>query len=258
MKFNFKKKFGQNFLQDKKVISDIASSIKPNKNDLIIEIGPGSGALTNELAKYNCPLLCYEIDTDVKVYLDQINKDNFNVIYDDFLNRDIKNDISNYKYEKLYIVGNLPYYITTPIIMHILDSKVEIENMVFMVQKEVADRFSALPKSKEYGSISVFLNYYFNVEKLFVVNKNKFYPVPNVDSAVIKFTSKNEKLIVDFEKFNKLVKDSFMMKRKNLRNNLKNYDLDKISNILAEHGLSLANRAEDLSYDIFVDIANKY
>ena len=258
MKFNFKKKFGQNFLQDKKIISDIASSIQPNKNDLIIEIGPGSGALTNELAKYDCPLLCYEIDTDVQVYLDQIKKENFKVIFDDFLNRDIKNDLSGYNYEKLYIIGNLPYYITTPIIMHILDSKLKVENMVFMVQKEVADRFSAKPKTKEYGSISVFLNYYYNVDKLFVVNKNKFYPVPNVDSAVIKFTSKKDRIAVDFEKFNKLVKDSFMMKRKNLRNNLKNYDLDKINNILALHNLNLTNRAEDLSYEVFVDIANKY
>lgn len=257
MKFNFKKKYGQNFLQDKKVISDIALSINPNKNDLIIEIGPGSGALTKELVNYECPLLCYEIDTDVKNYLDQINKDNFTIIYDDFLNRDLKKDLSNYQYEKLYIIGNLPYYITTPIIMHILESKVEVENMVFMVQKEVADRFSAKPNTKEYGSISVFLNYYYDIEKLFVVNKNKFYPVPNVDSAVIKFTSKKEKLTVDFDKFNRLVKDAFMMKRKNLRNNLRNYNLEKIDLILKEHNLSLANRAEDLSFDIFVDIANK-
>ena len=257
MKFNFKKKYGQNFLQDKKVISDIALSINPNKNDLIIEIGPGSGALTKELVNYECPLLCYEIDTDVKNYLDQINKDNFTIIYDDFLNRDIKNDIINYKYEKLYIVGNLPYYITTPIIMHILESQVEVENMVFMVQKEVADRFSAKPNTKEYGSISVFLNYYYDIEKLFVVNKNKFYPVPNVDSAVIRFIAKSNRLNVDFDKFNRLVKDAFMMKRKNLRNNLRNYNLEKIDLILKEHNLSLANRAEDLSYDIFVDIANK-
>lgn len=257
MKFNFKKKFGQNFLQDNNVIYNIAHSIEPTENDLIIEIGPGAGALTKELKKFGSNVLCYEIDTEVDEYLSKLKDDKLNVIYDDFLNRDIKEDIKYIKYDRLFIIGNLPYYITTPIIMHILDSNLDIEDLVFMVQKEVADRFSAKPNSKEYGSITVFLNYFYTIYKLFIVSKNKFYPVPNVDSAVIKL-SKKDRVEVDFDKFNKLVKDSFKMKRKNLRNNLKEYDLDKINEILNEHEYDLTNRAEDLSYEIFVDIANKY
>ena len=126
-----------------------------------------------------------------------------------------------------------------------------------MVQKEVADRFSADVNSRDYGSITVFLNYFFDIKKLFVVSKNKFYPVPGVDSAVIKFTRKDDLIDVDFDKFNRLVKNSFQFKRKNLRNNLKGYDKDKVNAILGEYGYSLDDRAENLSYDIFVDIANR-
>lgn len=127
-----------------------------------------------------------------------------------------------------------------------------------MVQKEVADRFSAKPRSREYGSITVFLNYYFDVQKLFVVGKNNFVPKPNVDSAVIKLTSKRDKMEVNVDNFNKLVRDSFQFKRKNLNNNLKNYDKDKINIILEYSGYSLNNRAEDLPYDVFVKLANEY
>jgi 16S rRNA (adenine1518-N6/adenine1519-N6)-dimethyltransferase len=128
--------------------------------------------------------------------------------------------------------------------------------MVFMVQKEVAERFSAKPKSREYGSISVFLNYYYNIKNLFIVPKKCFYPVPGVDSAVIALSSKDNLLDVDVDKFNKLVKNSFQFKRKNLRNNLRPYDLEKINSVLEKHGFSLDNRAEDLPYEVFVDIAN--
>ena len=125
-----------------------------------------------------------------------------------------------------------------------------------MVQKEVAERFSSNPGSKDYGSISVLLNYYFDIKKLFNVSRNKFYPVPNVDSSVIKLTKKENIFKVDFDKFNKLVRDSFQFKRKNIRNNLKKYDLEKIDSILKKYGFSINNRAEELSYDIFVELAN--
>lgn len=256
--FNFKKKFGQNFLNNKAIISNIVHSIEPTENDLIIEIGPGGGALTSLLKNFNCNVLCYEIDTEVSKYLSLLESDKLKVIYDDFLKRDVIEDIKNIDYDKLYIIGNLPYYITTPIVTKIIETNLDVQEMVFMVQKEVADRFSASVKTKEYGSISVFLNYFYEVKRLFIVGKNNFYPVPGVDSAVIKFSKRENKLPVDFDKFNKLVKSSFQFKRKNLRNNLGNYDREKINSILNEHGLSLDNRAEDLSYEVFVDIANKY
>lgn len=252
----FKKKFGQNFLNDKSIINNITSSINPTKDDLIIEIGPGSGALTKNLVKYNSNLICYEVDKDLENTLNQIKNDKTQIIFDDFLKRDIQNDISRINYKNLYIIGNLPYYITTPIILSIIESRVDVKEMVFMVQKEVAERFSAKPGTKEYGSISVLLNYYFDIKKLFDVSRNKFYPVPNVDSSVIKLVKKDNILPVDFERFNKLVKDSFQYKRKNIRNNLKAYDLNKVEGVLTKYGYSLSSRSEELSYEIFVELAN--
>ena len=188
--------------------------------------------------------------------LSKFENEKTKIIFDDFLKRDILSDIKEIKYNKLFIIGNLPYYITTPIILSIIESSLNVENMVFMVQKEVADRFSSNPGSKEYGSISVLLNYYFNIKKLFDVSRTKFYPVPNVDSSVIKFEKKDYLIPVDFEKFNKLVRDSFQFKRKNIKNNLKGYDLNKIDEVLKKYSFSLSSRAEELSMDIFVDIAN--
>lgn len=257
MKFNFKKKYGQNFLNDEKVISNIANSIHPNENDLVIEIGPGSGALTKYLKGFNCNVICYEIDTELDQYLSKYKSDKLNIIYNDFLKCDVISDISKIKYENLYIIGNLPYYITTPIILRIIELNLNIKEMVFMVQKEVAKRFSSKPGNREYGSITVLLNYFYNIESLFVVNRSKFTPVPNVDSAVIKFNSK-ESLSVDFDKFNKFIKDAFLMKRKNLRNNLKNYDLDKIDSILSKYGFSISNRAEEIPLEVFIEIINNY
>ena len=254
--FNFKKKFGQNFLQDNNIIYKIVDSIGATKDDLVIEIGPGGGALTKYITKIGCKYLGYEIDTDVKQFLSSYESDDVKFIYDDFLNRDISDDIQDIKFNNLYIVGNLPYYITTPIILKIIEARLNVTNMVFMVQNEVADRFSAKPKSREYGSISVLMNYFYNIKKLFIVPKKCFYPVPGVDSAVIGLSTKEDLLDVDFNKFNSLVRNSFQFKRKNLRNNLRSYNLENINNILNKHGYSLDNRAEDLPYEVFVDIAN--
>lgn len=257
MGFNFKKKYGQNFLQDKSIINNIVNSIDASENDLIIEIGPGAGALTKELAKKDCYILAYEIDMDTMEYLSFLENDKVKIIYDDFLKRNIKEDIKDIPYDNLYIIGNLPYYITTPIITNIIESESEAKELIFMVQKEVAERFTAKVSTREYGSISVFLNYFYDIKKLFIVDRRKFYPVPNVDSAVVKL-EKKEKIPVDIDKFNKIVRDSFKFKRKNLRNNLKGYDLKKIASILDDHGLTLDNRAENLNYIVFVDLANKY
>ena len=254
--FNFKKKFGQNFLQDNNVIYKIVDSIGATEKDLVIEIGPGGGALTKYIKMIGCKYIGYEIDLEVHKFLDQYENADFYFIFDDFLNRNVAEDIKDIPYENLYIVGNLPYYITTPIILKIIEARLNVKNMVFMVQKEVAERFSAKPKSREYGSISVFLNYYYNIKNLFIVPKKCFYPVPGVDSAVIALSSKDNLLDVDVDKFNKLVKNSFQFKRKNLRNNLRPYDLEKINSVLEKHGFSLDNRAEDLPYEVFVDIAN--
>ncbi len=253
MDFNFKKRYGQNFLQDKNIIDKIILSIIPNPDDLIIEIGLGSGALTKHLVTKSNYYLGYEIDLDVKKYLDQYIDETHNIIYDDFLKRNILEDIKDIPYKNIYLIGNLPYYITTPIILHILESKIPIKECVFMVQKEVALRFTSKPGTRDYGSITVLLDYYADVKYLFEVKRGCFIPSPNVDSAVIKLSMK-EREEIDIVKFNNLVRDAFQFKRKNLRNNLKKYDQDKLLEVLNKHGFGLENRAEDLPVEVFIDL----
>lgn len=165
MRFNFKKKYGQNFLQNNKIIQDIVDGLSATLDDLVIEIGPGGGALTKLLKDKGYQVLCYEIDREVEIYLNDLVSESVEVIYDDFLNRDVLSDIKNKKFNNLYIIGNLPYYITTPIITKIINDNICPREMIFMVQKEVADRFSAKVGTREYGSISVFLNYFFDIKK---------------------------------------------------------------------------------------------
>lgn len=257
--FKFKKSYGQNFLQDKNIIKSIVEKTNIKENSLVIEVGPGSGALTTELAKVAKNVLSYEIDTRLEETLDENLKefDNIEIIYDDFLTRDIKEDIANYNYDNIYFVANIPYYITTAIVERLIDSKIDFKAITIMIQKEVADRFSAHVKSRDYSSITVFLNYYFDIEKLLYVSRNAFIPKPNVDSEVISLRKKEErKKVNNEEKFFKLVRDSFKFKRKNIRNNLKNYDLKIVEKVLNKYNKDLTSRAEELDLDIFIDLAN--
>ena len=255
MEHIFKKKYGQNFLNDQNILSKIASTINPNSNDLIIEIGPGSGNLTKHLQKFNCYLLCYEIDLSLKPFLDNLLNNKTKIIYKDFLNTNIEEDIQNIPYENIYIVANIPYYITTPIIEKLALSNLNIKSLTLMMQKEVGQRLTAKPKTKDYGYITVFLNYFYNIKCEFEVSRKCFYPMPNVDSIVVKFETKQLQL-TDFHIFNNFIKNAFQYKRKNLRNNLKSYDLNKIDSILNKYGYTLNNRAEDLPLDVFINIVN--
>ena len=257
--FKFKKSFGQNFLQDNNIIHNIVDKTKIKDNSLIIEVGPGSGSLTRELAKVAKNVLSYEIDTRLEEILDENLKEyhNIEIIYDDFLNRDIKDDISKYSYDNLYFIANIPYYITTPILEKLVESKVSFETITMMVQKEVADRFSAKVKTKSYSSITVFLNYFFDIEKLMFVSRNAFIPKPNVDSEVIALRKKKITIKANNEEFFfKLIRDSFKYKRKNIRNNLKNYDLKIVEDVLKKYDKDLTSRAEELELNIFIDLAN--
>ena len=255
--FNFKKKYGQNFIVDKNIIHSIIVKSEIDDETLVIEIGPGAGSLTSELGKYAKNVIAYEIDETLKPILEKNITSNTEVIFEDFLKRDIAEDIKKYNYKKLYVIANLPYYITTPIIIKLIETKIDFDKIVVMVQKEVGDRFKAKPKTKEYNSLSVFLSYYFNITKILDVSRNVFIPKPNVDSIVVCFTKKVDKLKVNNEElFFKLIKDSFKQKRKNLRNNLKGYDLENISKTLSKYELDLTVRAEALPLEIFVDIAN--
>ncbi len=255
MKFEYKKSLGQNFLKDNNIINKISESINPKSDDLIVEIGPGAGALTKKIVQKNCDVICFEIDERLKEVLNKIESQNLKIVFKDFLKINIKDYIDK-KYNKIYFVGNLPYYITTAIINKIVEETDPYE-IIIMIQKEVAERFKAKPNSKEYNSLSVFLQYNFDIKKVCDVSKNCFEPVPKVDSMVIKLKKKENKFKTINEKhFYNLVKDSFKQKRKNLKNNLKNYDLEKIEKVLSKYGKSLRNRAEEITIEEFVDISN--
>jgi len=257
--FRFKKKYGQNFLSDENIVEKIAKSASILPNSLVIEVGPGKGVLTKYLAQFATYVLCYEIDLELQDYLSK-NLDhysNVDILYEDFLEASLLSDIGKYSYEHLYFVSNVPYYITTPILMKLMELPVSFSSIVMMVQKEVGTRFCAKPGCRDYGSLSVLLHYFFDVEKLFFVSKNSFVPVPNVDSVVVSFVPRKEKLVVsDLSFFFQLVYDSFQFKRKTLRNNLKKYDLNIISNILKKYDYDLSVRAEELDVSVFVEISN--
>lgn len=260
MNFEFKKSLGQNFLKDVNVIHKIVDSANIDKNTLVIEVGPGQGAISRLIVEKAKFTILYEIDPSLKWFLNNILKDssNFKLVINDFLEEDVKSELSNYDYDKLYMVANLPYYITTPIVEKVINEEILPDKIVIMVQKEVASRFAASINTRDYGALTVFLNYYYKIYKLFDVSRNCFFPKPNVDSAVICMELKKDRLFVkNMDFFKKFVKDCFRYKRKNLRNNLIGYDLDKVSGVLSEYGLSLNDRAESLSLEIFVEIANE-
>ncbi len=254
--FEYKRSLGQNFLIDANIINKIIEEVEIYPDSLIMEIGPGSGALTKKLVELGANIICFEIDERLKNDLSKIKSKNLEVIYTDFLKIDLKKFLSEKKYKYLYFIANLPYYITTPIINKIYNES-DAYQMILMVQKEVADRFLAKPSTKAYNSLSVFLQYNYKISKVLNVSKHCFYPKPKVDSGVVKFTKLENKIKAnDEEKFYKLVKDAFKFKRKNLKNNLKDYNLIKISQTLKKYNKDLTARAESLTIEEFIDISN--
>lgn len=256
--FDFKKSLGQNFLHDENIIDKIVCNAMIDKDTLVIEVGPGSGALSKKtipLAGYG---LLYEIDTRLEKILDKelCGNDNYKIIFNDVLAQNIANDIRDLNYKKVYVVANLPYYITTPIMTKFIE-EIEPDKIVVMIQDEVADRLSAKPGNKDYGMISVYLGSRYNVKKLFRVSRNCFKPAPNVDSAVISLDKHNNFEIIDKKLFDRFIKDAFQYKRKNLKNNLKGYDNVKINDILQKYNYSLNDRAETIPVNVYVEIVNK-
>ena len=157
--FKHKHSLGQNFLKDKNVLIKIIDSVDVQEDDLIVEVGPGQGALTKYLKLFRANLRCFEVDTRVKKYLDSFEDEKTKVIYNDFMKVDLEEELKDIDYKDLYVIANLPYYITTPIIEKMISSPLDVKAMVLMVQNEVADRLSAKTGSKDYGAITVFLNY---------------------------------------------------------------------------------------------------
>ena len=231
-----------------------------DQDTLVLEIGPGAGSLTYKLSGYAKNVICYEIDTKLQPILEETLSDcsNVKVIYQDFLKSNVLETLKEYDYKKLYVVANLPYYITTPIIVKLIEEHIRVEKIVVMVQKEVGNRFKANPGSKEYGSLTVFLDYYFDIKKVMDVSKNVFLPKPNVDSIVVSFTKKVQVLTAQNEEyFFQLVRDSFKQKRKTLRNNLKSYNLEVVERVLKKYDQDLSVRAENITLEEFIEMSNE-
>ena len=255
----FKKKLGQNFLKDTRIVRRIVDVGGVDSQSLVIEVGPGGAIMTKELALAAKNVLAYEIDSDLTEELSFKLRDysNVDILFQDFLEADLEKDVMNYQYRKLLFISNVPYYITTPIVFKLIQSNLAFDKIVMMVQKEVGERFTTTPGSREYGSISVLLQYYFDVKKEFLVSRKEFIPEPNVDSVIISFQYKKDRLPVkDVTFFEKIVRDSFQFKRKNIKNNLKSYDLQVVKTILEHFGYDLTVRAEMLGVEVFVELAN--
>lgn len=256
--FDFKKSLGQNFLNDENIIDKIVKASEIDKDTLVIEIGPGAGALSKKTIPLSGYTILYEIDTRLKDILEDVLKenDNYEIIFNDVLKQNVAEDINKYSFKKIYVVANLPYYITTPIISKIID-EISPDKIVVMIQEEVADRLCAQVGSREYAMITVALGSQYDIKKLFRVSRNCFIPAPNVDSAVISLEKHDRYNIIDKNLFDKLIKEAFRFKRKNLRNNLKGYDLNKIEEILTRNNYGLSDRAEVIPVSLFVEIANE-
>lgn len=227
--FTFKKSFGQNFLTDTNILQKIVDTAEIDKKVNVIEIGPGIGALTEFLAENAAEVMAFEIDDRlVPILADTLRDfDNVTVINQDILKVDLAQYIAEFKNLDLPIkvVANLPYYITTPILMHLIESGIPFSEFVVMMQKEVADRISAQPNTKAYGSLSIAVQYYMTAKVAFIVPRTVFVPAPNVDSAILKMVRREQPAVeVQDEKFFfKVSKASFVHRRKTLWNNLTSY-----------------------------------
>ena len=266
--FTFKKSFGQNFLTDTNILQKIVDTAEIDDQVNVIEIGPGIGALTEFLAERAAQVMAFEIDHRlVPILADTLRDfDNVTVVNEDILKVDLAQHIQNFKNPDLPIkvVANLPYYITTPILMHLIESGIPFSEFVVMMQKEVADRISAKPNTKAYGSLSIAVQYYMTAKVAFIVPRTVFVPAPNVDSAILKMVRRPEPAVAvtDEKFFFKVSKASFTHRRKTLWNNLTGYFgkteevKDKLTKALDQAGLSPSVRGEALGLEEFASLAD--
>jgi len=264
--FNFKKKFGQNFLTDHNILTKITATAELSEQVNVIEIGPGIGSLTQYLLEEAAEVMAFEIDKTLIPILEETLApyDNFQLVNADVLKVDMREHIKNFKNPDLPIkvVANLPYYITTPILMHLIESKIPFTEFVVMMQKEVADRIAAKPSTKAYGSLSIAVQYYMEAQVAFTVPRTVFVPAPNVDSAILKMTRREQPLVAvkDEDFFFKTMHSTFVHRRKTLMNNLQSaFGKDKkpeITELLAQADISPTIRAEALSIPEFARLAD--
>ena len=266
--FTFKKSFGQNFLTDTNILQKIVDTAEIDKQVNVIEIGPGIGALTEFLAESAAEVMAFEIDDRlVPILADTLRDfDNVTVVNQDILKVDLAQYIAEFKNPELPIkvVANLPYYITTPILMHLIESGIPFSEFIVMMQKEVADRISAQPNTKAYGSLSIAVQYYMTAKVAFIVPRTVFVPAPNVDSAILKMVRRERPAVeVQDEKFFfKVSKASFVHRRKTLWNNLTSHfgkseaTKAKLTAALEQAELSPSVRGEALTLADFARLAD--
>lgn len=261
--FKLSKSLGQNFLTDKNIIDKIIDATEITEEDFVIEIGPGIGVLTKEAAQLAKKVTAVEIDRNLIPILRDTLKafDHVEIINEDILKVDLHKIIAEADCGKTKIIGNLPYYITTPIIMALLEQHVPCDSITIMMQKEVADRIKAQPGTKAYGALSAAVQYYCTVTTVAAVPKEVFYPVPKVDSAVLRLDIRKEKpvALVDEKLFFRCIKAGFGQRRKTLSNSLSqlgDFTKEEIRGCLVETGIDEKRRAETLSLDEFAAIAN--
>lgn len=261
--FSFKKSLGQNFLIDTNILNRIVDHANITETSAAIEVGPGIGALTEQLAKRSKQVMAFEIDQRLLPILEDTLSpyDNVKVIHQDILKADVQSYIDEELagIEDIMVVANLPYYVTTPILMKLLEERLPIRGIVGMLQKEVADRIAARPGTKEYGSLSIAIQYYTKAETVMIVPKTVFIPQPNVDSAVIRLTILDEPpvKVIDEDFFFQVTRASFAQRRKTILNNLTSQLQDgkqkkaEIQKALKDAGIEESRRGETLSIEEF-------
>lgn len=253
-----KKNYGQNFLVESSVVEKIARAAMVSEHCVVFEIGPGIGALTQYLCEYAAKVISFEIDERLPdVLKDTLQEyDNFEIVLQDFLDIDLKEWVERYKKEgyDVVVAANLPYYITTPILFKIFESKADIAAITVMMQKEVADRFHAQVNTKDYNALSVITQYRCDVKAVMKVPKNVFMPKPNVDSAVLQFRFRTQEDTIDEALFFEMVKACFKQRRKTLLNNFGEYQKDKAraKAILENAAIDPSRRAESVSLEEFL------
>ena len=262
--FTFKKSLGQNFLIDANILNRIVDGAGVNETVGVIEIGPGIGSLTEALAKKAKKVISFEIDGRLLPILSETleNYNNIEIINNDILKVDVDNIIAEKMSDcdKVMVVANLPYYITTPILTHLIENTEKIDGYVVMMQREVANRLNAKVGTKDYNSLTILLNYYTDVEYLFTVPKKVFVPAPNVESAVVKIMTKEKKEFEVDQKFFKFVRSCFVQRRKTLLNNLiSSYGKDKKQDLQAscfDSEIEATRRSETLTLTEFYNLYN--
>jgi 16S rRNA (adenine1518-N6/adenine1519-N6)-dimethyltransferase len=259
---NAKKGFGQNFLIDDNILKKIASSLDEKDYQAVIEVGPGLGSLTRYLVKSYPQVLCYEIDKDmIEVLNDTILEHNLTIKEGDFLKSNVEKDIETYfGKQNVCLIANLPYYITSPILLKLLEEVPSVKDIVIMIQKEVADRFVAKPNTKDYNALSVLIQYFTNAEKLFDVSPNAFIPAPKVSSSVIHLSYKDKVSLSgdDLTFFLKFNRNIFKQRRKTLVNNICssfNISKENTAKILIDNGFKDTIRSEALSVEEIVNLS---